>query len=264
MANWNSYLADTAELRPGSVDLVVWPESAAPFLLDADADARQKIADVTAKLGAALVLGAPRSEPMGAGRVVQHNSVYFFRPGNPEPFTYDKRRLLPFVETSPWSSDGNEGFPYAAGSGTRTFDVHGWQVAPLVCFEGIYPEYAAEAVLAGAHVLVNLSNDAWFAGGAGPEQHFAMSRLRTVEVRRAMIRASNGGVSGVIGQDGEVVGYPIRRQKAVRTYEIPPPPRQVTFATRHGDWMVWFSCLLAAGCVLVALRHVRGAAPTGG
>jgi apolipoprotein N-acyltransferase len=76
--HWNSYVSATEALRPGSVDLVVWPESAAPFLLDADVSARTKLVELSTKLEAAILLGAPRSSSSGTGRAALHNSVYYF------------------------------------------------------------------------------------------------------------------------------------------------------------------------------------------
>ncbi|HEY2775492.1 MAG TPA: apolipoprotein N-acyltransferase [Candidatus Binatia bacterium] len=255
--NWNSYLETTATLKPGSVDLVVWPESAAPFLLNADPVARDKMIELATTLGAAIMLGAPRSEDVGQGRALMHNSVYFFAPGASEPLIYDKQRLLPFIETMPAATDDPDQSPYAPGSSEKLFDVHGWQIAPLLCFEAVYPQYARQAVADGAHLLVNLSNDAWFDGGAGPEQHWAMSLMRTVELRRPMVRASNGGISGAIGFDGTAIGIPIRRTHAMRIYEIPPPPRTMTATIAYGEYAGWASGVLSLLCLLFALARLR-------
>ena len=257
MSHWNRYIELTESLKPGTVDVVVWPESAAPFLLDSDATARARLVEISTKLNAGIVLGAPRTEDTGEGRADLYNSVYYFSPGVPEPKTYDKRRLLPFVERSPVDADGRETTEYAAGALPGMFDVRGWQLAPLVCFEAIYPEYSRAAVLAGAHVLLNLSNDAWFSGGAGPEQHFSMSMARSVEMRRAMVRVANGGVSGAVGPDGSEIGFTIRRQKAVRMFTIPTPPRTMTWAARHGDdFVTWIAGAIALASLVWSLRPV--------
>jgi apolipoprotein N-acyltransferase len=253
-AHWNAYLSATESLKPGAADLVVWPQSAAPFLLDADSAAKATLADLATRLGAAILLGAPRSQATGEGRAALFDSVYFFAPGEAQPLTYDRQRLLPFVERMPIAlGDAPQAADYRAGTATESFDVGGWRIAPLVCFEAVYPQYAREAVLRGAHLLVNLSNDAWLAGGAGAEQHYAMSILRTVELRRPMVRASNGGISGAIGEDGEAIGFPIRHQQAVRVYEIPPPSRTMTLAATHPDMVLWLSGLIAAIALAAAL-----------
>ncbi len=231
MDHWNAYVTATETLPPNSIDLVVWPESAAPFLLDADSAAREKLNELTLKLNSAILLGAPRSEQKSDGHAALYNSAWFFAPGA-SPRTYDKRRLLPFVETTPMpGSEIPAGSEYEAGDAAEYFEIKGWRVSPLLCFEAVYPEYAREAVLGGAHLLVNMSNDAWFSAGGGPEQHYAMSLMRTVELRRPMVRAANGGVSGAIGPNGDEIGFSIHRHKAVGVYEIPAPPRRITFAT---------------------------------
>ncbi|MFN2376937.1 MAG: apolipoprotein N-acyltransferase [Candidatus Binatia bacterium] len=253
VAHWNAYVEATAALPAKSIDLVVWPESAVPFLLDSDPSAKARLHELANSLGAAILLGAPRSAGTGEGRAAVFNSAYFFAPGSDEVKTYDKRRLLPFVERSAGENEG-EGADYQAGTSVALFDVKGWRIAPLLCFEALYPEYAREAVLGGAHLLVNLSNDAWFSGGAGPEQHASMSRMRAIELRRPMVRAANGGISGAIAPDGEDISFPIRRAKAVGIYEIPSPPRRLTLAATHPGVVPVAASAIAALVLLLSLR----------
>lgn len=256
MEHWNAYMDATRALEPGTIDLVVWPESAAPFLLDADASARSRLAGLASSLRAAILLGAPRSGSAGEGRAAVYNSAWFFPPDAAEPQTYDKQRLLPYVEQSPASpSQFAEAGDYQAGTRPAFFQVKGWLVSPLVCFEAVYPQYAREAVLGGADLLVNLSNDAWFAGGAGPEQHYAMSAMRTVELRRPMVRAANGGVSGAIAPDGSDIGIPIERRRAVGLYEIPSPPSQMTLAATSPGLVPGIAGLIAALLMLFGLQQ---------
>lgn len=262
VANWNRYLAATESLEPRSVDLVVWPESSVPFLLNADAAAGMRLEDLATRLDAAILVGAPRSQTTGEGRAALFNSAYLYSPATEKPRTYDKRRLLPFVESGPVTGiSDSETLDYSAGKLPSTFDVRKWKIAPLLCFEGIYPRYARDAVLEGANLLVNLSNDAWFSGGAGPEQHYAMSLLRTVELRRPMIRASNGGISAAIDPSGATIGFPIRREKAVRVYSIPPPPRELTVTARSGEFVPWIAGVLALIALADSLRPRRAEDP---
>jgi apolipoprotein N-acyltransferase len=256
MATWDSYVKATQTIPPNSVDLVVWPESAAPFLLNADAAAREKINELVKTLNAAILLGAPRTEDKGDGHAALYNSAWFFAPGATEVRTYDKRRLLPYIETAPMpGSEIPEGAAYQAGESAQYFDIRGWRIAPLLCFEAVYPEYAREAVFANAHVLVNLSNDAWFAGGGGPEQHYAMALMRTVELRRPMIRASNGGVSGAFTITADEIGFAVHRHKAVGLYEIPAPPRRITLAAEMPMLFPIIIALLAALAVGEGVRR---------
>jgi apolipoprotein N-acyltransferase len=256
--NFDSYITETEKIGPGAADLVIWPENAAPFLLDADVAARERIAALATKLDAAILLGAPRSESVGDGRAVVHNSAWFFAPNAPEPMVYDKRRLLPFVETAASPLTGTEA-EYAPGNNPFLFEFRVWRIAPLICFESIYPEYAREAVARGAHLLVNISNDAWFASGAGPEQHHSMSILRAVENRRPMVRVANGGVSGAVNFNGSSIGVPIKRTRATQIYEIPPPPRGKAVYITVGDVVPLVAGAIALLAIALALAaSLRG------
>lgn len=265
LAHVESYLALTRTLAPGSVDLVVWPENAIPFLLDADLRTRAVVADLARGLDAALLVGAPRSETSsfaGAATARFFNSAFLFPADGGAPKAYDKVRLLPYVEALPsllgraidTPSDWQAGAGYSAGTGTVLFDVRGWRIAPLICLEAVYPQYARAAVSAGADLLVNLSNDAWFSGGAGPEQHFAMSSLRAVESRRPLVRAANGGVSGAVDGGGNLAGPTLRRTRGVAVYTLEVPPAAHTLQQRVGDWFAALSALVAATCLLKARR----------
>ena len=268
LAHLQSYLDLTASLTSGSVDLVVWPENAVPFLLDADVRTRTSIADMARRLGAALLLGAPRSQSSDAGGETSaqfFNSAFLFSPDGGAPKAYDKMHLLPYVEKFPslpligaaidTPHDSAAGAGYSAGAGPVLFDVRGWRIAPLICLEAVYPQYARAAVGAGADLLVNLSNDAWFSGGAGPEQHFAMSTLRAAENRRPLVRAANGGISGAVDGTGHALGASIRRACGIASYTVQAPGNAATPYQRFGDWFAALSVSLAVLCLVAARRR---------
>jgi apolipoprotein N-acyltransferase len=54
-------------------------------------------------------------------------------------------------------------------------------------------------------LLVNLTNDAWFAETAESEYHLLMSRLRSVELRRDLLRDVNFGPTTWVDAAGRVV-----------------------------------------------------------
>ena len=59
----------------------------------------------------------------------------------------------------------------------------------LICYESIFTKLAQERVQAGANLLVNISNDAWFGRSAAPRQHLELAVLRAVEQNRFLLRA---------------------------------------------------------------------------
>lgn len=77
-------------------------------------------------------------------------------------------------------------------------------IRPLICYEGVFP---LEVITKNnkADIFMNITNDAWFGGSAGPYQHFYIERLRAVESGLPMIRASNNGISSIIDPVGRII-----------------------------------------------------------
>ena len=116
----------------------------------------------------------------------------------------------------------------------------------------------------GGEVLINLTNDGWFDGTAEVPQHAAIARLRAVETRRALVRATNSGLTMVVDAAGRLVEEFASGRSEVRMVRVPLPRRpdgpglpvaaSLTFYTKYGDWFA-ISCL--AGilvCLGLALR----------
>src|SRR4029453_18614791 len=105
------------------------------------------------------------------------------------------RPWLPWLGT--WRPGRSEGvLPLTLPDG-RTV-----RVAPLICYDAVDPALARAAVRRGAELLVTLSNDSWFPGGA--HLHLAVSTFRSLETRRAQARVTNTGVSALISPTGEL------------------------------------------------------------
>ncbi len=182
--------------NPTALVVPVWPETASPFLVDRDPDARAMIAKATD--GIALV-GALRFDAQRR----PFNSLMAIDGPGPVAAVYDKWHLVPFGEYQPdWfplpiafvSGDG-----FGRGTGPLTWRIPGLPaVGLLICYEAIFP---AEVVAADRpEWLVNVTNDAWFGNSAGPRQHLAAARMRAVEEGLPMMRAANTGISA--GFDG--------------------------------------------------------------
>ena len=242
-------------------DLIIWPENAVPFLLDADTDARDEIAKLAREMGAYVMTGAPRSENRPDGTAAFYNSVYLFPPDGGAYHVYDKAKLLPYVEATPAFArkvlPRTSGIEYTPGRGRAYFHVHGWRIAPLVCFESTYPEISREAAFAGADLLVNVSNDSWFDRGAAPEQHFGMTVFRAAETQLPLVRVANTGVSAVVEPSGKVALALPARASAIARYEIQRAhtPELATFYVRWGDVFAWGCVVLAAAGGVLASRR---------
>lgn len=203
--NFRRYLELTRELGDRRPQLVLWPENAVPLLLDADLDRSAALRALAAEMDTWILVGASRVANRD-GRVALSNAAYLFAPdGSAERF-YDKRRLLPLVEDHAWPGFSGENAVggFIAGEGPAVLEVGDLRVAVTLCFEALYGDAARAARRDGADVLLNLSNDAWFAVGAGRAQHVAMLPFRSLEAGLSLVRVANAGPGGWIDPRGRV------------------------------------------------------------
>lgn len=248
----------------GPVDLIVWPETAVPYLLEYS-DEVLEMAAIAAQ-GAPLLLGIQRRE--GESRFF--NSLILLGPdaglparaGARADAVYDKAHLVPFGEYMPLGEvmarvgihglAASEGGGYSAGPGPVVIAVPGIGLAmPLICYESIFAEEVAAAPQR-PRLLVLITNDAWFGTFAGPFQHFEQARLRAIEQGLPMVRVANTGVSGLIDGQGRVLGRIALGQAGALDVALPSalPP---TVYARLGDAPV----LGLLGLALLALTLAR-------
>ncbi|MFT4572142.1 MAG: apolipoprotein N-acyltransferase [Hyphomicrobiaceae bacterium] len=251
------YLSISRAMTVNNPELIVWPENAVPFLLDADSDARQAIQSLADDSNAAVILGAGRSAT-NDGRVSVRNSVWLFTPGQP-PQTYDKRRLLPYIEEAPQWLDrtlpDRWGMDYEPGGAAVVWKWKNWNIAPLVCFEAIYPRFARDAIANGADLLVNVTNDSWFSSAGGPGQHFAIARLRSAEVGVPMVRVAAGGRSAALDATGRMVAPETTGENGA-VYVLQHDSKRTVYVA-GGYLAEWCNVIAALGLLLVANRKQR-------
>ncbi len=191
-------------------DLVIWPETALPYLLDRHPEIAGMIA--AAAGGAPVALGLQRV----AGEQAW-NSLTVIAPDGAETARYDKAHLVPFGEYIPagdlayrlfglraFASQAGAG--YTAGPGPVALDLGPrlGTVLPLICYEAVFPQDIRAAVSRPGWLL-QITNDAWFGTWTGPFQHAALARLRAVEFGLPLVRAANTGVTAVYDARGRVV-----------------------------------------------------------
>ena len=185
--------------------VVVWPETASPFLLTEDTRARDAIAEA-----AASGKGDPATVLAGTVRFGAderpRNALAAVEPDGRIAALYDKWHLVPFGEFQPdWFPLPFQVVPgggFAPGSGPTTLHLPGLPpVAPIICYEAIYSGELVSRTDRPAW-LVNVTNDAWFGNSSGPRQHLAAARMRAVEEGLPLLRAANTGITAAFDARG--------------------------------------------------------------
>lgn len=253
----DQYLRLTATAAAGArPEVIVWPESAVTFFLAHEPRFRALVTRMLDQIGADLIVGGPHYEDEDPARPEYFNSAFYVDRTGKITSRYDKRRLLPFAEYFPLRTIGflrrkfERVRTFTPGEGTMLLDTRMGKAAVVICFEAVFPELVRERMRRGADVLVNLSNDVWLGDGAGAAQHLAMARLRAVENRTWLLRATTTGVSAIVdpwgrirAESGTFVADTLRAEVV--------PMRIATVYKSFGDLFAW-TCL-AAGVLWTAL-----------
>ena len=210
-AQLNAQLALYRDLSFSSkrADILVWPETAIPVLRDR-ADGYINLMQRFARdRNSALITGVPVRETDDTGRPRYYNAITSLGEGQG---TYFKQKLVPFGEYVPLQDllRGVIAFfdlpmsDFAPGhSGQPLLMAKDYKIAPFICYEVVYPDFAA-SMAADSDLLLTVSNDAWFGTSIGPLQHLQMAQMRALEAGRWMIRATNNGVTVLIDPFGRV------------------------------------------------------------
>ena len=125
----------------------------------------------------------------------------------------------------------------------------GVKLAPSICYEDAYGSTERPQLAAGATLLVNVTNDAWFGHSWARYQHLQISRMRALEAQRPLIRAANDGVSALIGSNGQVLAEAAEFKPTVLHGSVQPRTGLTGYA-RLGNELVVVLCLLGAGCAI--------------
>jgi apolipoprotein N-acyltransferase len=223
-------------------DVVIWPETMyRASLLEATPDVsdeqlrgylpippevwRQRrvqgaLKELSEMAGAALIIGleAYAADEKGVSR---YNSAAFVQPERGVTGRYDKIHRVPFGEYFPLQDVYpalRQLTPYGMGldrgDAAAVFRVGEYRLTPIICYEDTVPHVVRRVMRATARqaqsgrpadVLVNITNDGWFAGSSETDQHLITSRFRAIECRTPLVRAVNTGISAVVDGDGVVV-----------------------------------------------------------
>jgi apolipoprotein N-acyltransferase len=192
-----------------------------------------------------LIGGLGYEGELETGRYTPYNSAFVVDSLGVWDWRYDKRFLVPFVERVPlvppeWFGGLQYFGGFGVGQGWPLAHVNGTDYGVLICYESSYPEGSRQFRLAGADVLLNITNDAWYgreplyARTTALWQHPAHMVMRAIENRTGVARAANTGISMFIDPVGRVYNATNLFEADIRT-DVVRTTDVLTFYTRFGD-----------------------------
>ena len=262
-------------IKGKSIDLLVWPETMMPGLLNINPELTGRKIDLLSQLTAIqlaqdlntnLLLGGIALTLAGEEQIYFNSAYYYNREGKLLD-RYDKIHLVPFGEFTPLKKY----FPFLAslvpyeigltpGQSRTLFHLDTLQTGSFtfgssICYEDTVPSLIRKFKKDGADFMLNITNDGWFRNSAELDQHLAIMVFRAIENRISMVRAANTGISSFVAPDGtiydklsdqtgkyrEISGTLINHIKLVKKYN--------PFYTICGDWFA-ILCIAATGIML--------------
>jgi len=257
---------------PTHPDLVVWPEAPAPFM-ESDPRFQKAIASIAQAEQAPLIIGGIGADySQDQQQWLDYNSAMVFAPAGQTVGRYNKIHLVPFGEYIPFQQYltfahklTGKVSSFSRGTQRSTFRLNGHRYGVFICYEAVFADEVRHFAQLGAEVLVNISDDAWYGDTSAPWQHLNMVRMRAIENRRWLLRATNNGVTAVIDPYGRV-------RQSIPRHQVDALPAQygfrddVTFYSAHGDIFAWL-CMLASIAILLGslkkkIRQIADRSPT--
>lgn len=251
-------LYQSMTLNAAPSDLVIWPETAVPVLKEQAQGYLDSMDRIISRQDSALITGLPLRQQDSYGDLRYYNAITTLGDSDGE---YRKQKLVPFGEYVPLQDllRGVIAFfdlpmsDFARGPSQQApLNAKGYKIAPYICYEVVYPEFATE-LAAQSDILLTISNDTWFGTSIGPMQHLQMAQMRALEAGRWMIRATNNGVSALIDPRGEITVTVPQFQQAVLRGSVVP----MQGLTPYLRWQSWPLILLCALCLIPAVLQRR-------
>ena len=251
------------DLKPGKLDLIVWPESPAPFFTS-DPLFRDPVSQMARDAHSWVVTGAIGSTPAmhgGTSASQVFNSAALVNPSGDWTARYDKVHLVPFGEYLPFPTllafaGGltKEVGEFQTGASRAPLDAGDMRLGVFICYESVFPGEVRQFAKQGAQVLVNISNDGWYGDSGAYAQHLNQTRMRAIENDRWILSATDTGVTASIDPYGRTVARLPRKERGalVAPYAL---TSVTTLYTRHGDWFAWLCAIISVVALLMRFGH---------
>ena len=243
------------EKIPLTCDLIVWPESSYPAILEENKKAMEYL--IKKSFHTPVLVGSISKEN---GNI--YNSAYFFNNGN--YYKYDKRHLVPFGEFVPGKrfkivreiyKKFAGGIPeMKKGQHYQLFQLDSSKFLVLICYENIFPEMTVTSEKEPFDFIIVITNDSWYGNSFGPYQHFAHNIFRSFETGTPVVQVSTTGITGSVYPNGQVTMMQKEKKhlfvEGTMLVAIPDYDKMKTIYEMAGETFVAMIFLLLTGVYL--------------
>ncbi len=249
----DTYKRLTSAISSNNPDLIVWPETAVPFIYGRSETYTEELSEFQKTFSSHLLLGAITEKE--DSRLA--NSSVLLSPGGELAAVYDKIHLVPYGEYVPLRQflpfidkltavSGD----FAVGREPVVLETPFAKIGSLICYEIIFPGLVRQFAANGANLFVTITNDAWFGPTSAPYQHFSKAVFRAIENRVPVARAANTGISGFIDSRGRILGTSDIFVEAAMTQEL-SLGHEKSIYTKYGDVFAYL-CIISTVLLLAA------------
>jgi len=260
-------MSEQAVLKYPATKLIIWPETAYPGFFTDKSLHTQYFLNFAKKIKIPFFIGAYSANFKENGTYDNYyNSIVHIRDDSNLTY-YNKTKLLPFSEKMPFSDT----FPFlknlistmgdfGKGSGATIFkqiiDGITIKIAPLICYEILIDSYFKSLVKNSPNLIVNVTNDSWF-GSREPHNHFALARVKAVEYRIPIIRATNTGISAFIDINGKTLVSALNSEAILNSDIKLNNPYNKTFYYYFGYYIKYLLFLIVAVLSIIKIKKNR-------
>ncbi|MCF6241830.1 MAG: apolipoprotein N-acyltransferase, partial [Bacteroidales bacterium] len=251
-----------------SINLLIFPETSFPIYLNRNKLAENPVLNELKNLtfyypNLQVIAGIYTYTIIGNDTLYYNTAVFINK--NQKIIIHDKSKLVPGVERTPFirflnifkDINVDYGGINASLNTTETqnlFTAGKFQIAPLICYESVFGNYAADFVKKGADIIVVITNDAWWGNTPAYRQIMMHSCLRAIETRRQVIRVGNTGISGLINEKGAVIEQIPIEEETVLKVNFSTNKKQ-SFYVLHGDIIGRLAAFMSV--ILILATYVR-------
>jgi len=265
MVDQSIVIVEKAKASNKSIDLMIWPESSVPFLSykgrgSLNSLLRQEIGRFHDHSQIPLIFN-DIDFAVSNGRIRHYSNMSLISSDARIKYFYHKIFLLPFGEYMPLGNvfpSIKSMFPEVSdfdfGKSFQLFKHNGMNMLPVICYEIIPSSFILnfyQKTNRQANILINITNDAWFGDSIESEQHLELGRLRAIELRLPLVRATNTGVTAFIDVTGRVHGKTKQFVKVNKIYDVPVPQNSFTLFSFWGNLFYYITIILVLGMFVI-------------